>query len=224
MNNGLYLSAVPAGALSVTFGDSSPRGESQGRFAPRNDKLGSLAPQNVCRKDCQTAWRSGSAATDTIGTHHFNGGLYELQMPSRDCHVGLRPPRNDKSEGHCGQRCYSATCQPARRSLSAAIFSRAAALCSERRCRPRRDRFPLYRRPVRVGSIAGPGCPFPCNDHTVRSASVTGTTLCRTASVVSICRPTRPPLKQTVSPSAIVASANVGNCFFMPMGLQPPWI
>ena len=71
---------------------------------------------------------------------------------------------------------------------------------------------------------AGPGCPFPCNDHTVRSASVTGTTLCRTASVVSICRPTRPPLKQTVSPSAIVASANVGNCFFMPMGLQPPWI
>ena len=70
----------------------------------------------------------------------------------------------------------------------------------------------------------GPGCPFPCNDHTVRSASVTGTTLCRTASVVSICRPTRPPLKQTVSPSAIVASANVGNCFFMPMGLHPPWM
>ena len=45
-------------------------------LGPRNDKLGSLAPQNVCRKDCQTAWRSGSAATDTIGTHHFNGGLY----------------------------------------------------------------------------------------------------------------------------------------------------
>ena len=86
-------------ALSVTFGQLSQR-ESQGRFAPRNDKLGSLAPQNVCRKDCQTAWRSGSAATDTIGTHHFNGGLYELQMPSRDCHVGLRPPRNDNSGGH----------------------------------------------------------------------------------------------------------------------------
>ena len=132
-------------------------------LGPRNDKLGSLAPQNVCRKDCQTAWRSGSAATDTIGTHHFNGGLYELQMPSRDCHVGLRPPRNDKSEGHCGRRCYSATCQPARRSLSAAtFFSRAAALCSERRCRPRRDRFPLYRRPVRVGSIApGPAVRSP---------------------------------------------------------------
>ena len=145
-------------------------------LGPRNDKLGSLAPQNVCRKDCQTAWRSLSAATGTIGTHHFNGGLYELQMPSRDCtpralpraarsgrHVGLRPPRNDKSEGHCGRRCYSATCQPARRSLSAAtFFSRAAALCSERRCRPRRDRFPLYRRPVRVGSIApGPAVHSP---------------------------------------------------------------
>ena len=132
-------------------------------LGPRNDKLGSLAPQNVCRKDCQTAWRSLSAATGTIGTHHFNGGLYELQMPSRDCHVGLRPPRNDKSEGHCGRRCYSATCQPARRSLSAAtFFSRAAALCSERRCRPRRDRFPLYRRPVRVGSIApGPAVRSP---------------------------------------------------------------
>ena len=133
------------------------------RVAPRNDKLGSLAPMNLCRDHCRPAWRSGSAATDTIGTHHFNGGLYELQMPSRDCHVGLRPPRNDKSEGHCGRRCYSATCQPARRSLSAAtFFSRAAALCSERRCRPRRDRFPLYRRPVRVGSIApGPAVRSP---------------------------------------------------------------
>ena len=74
-------------------------------LGPRNDKLGSLAPQNVCRKDCQTAWRSLSAAT---------------------------------------------------------FFSRAAALCSERRCRPRRGRFPLYRRPVRVGSIApGPAVRSP---------------------------------------------------------------
>ena len=183
MNNGLYLSAVPAGPSQSPSVTALPEGEPRA-LRPRNDKLGSLAPQNVCRKDCQTAWRSGSAATDTIGTHHFNGGLYELQMPSRDCHVGLRPPRNDNSGGHT-------------------IFTMA---CTGRECG------------------AGPGCPFPCNDHTVRSASVTGTTLCRTASVVSICRPTRPPLKQTVSPSAIVASANVGNCFFMPMGLQPPWI
>ena len=54
--------------------------------------------------------RSVSAATDAIGAHHFNDSLYELQLPSRDCtpralprasrsgrHVGLRPPRNDKS-------------------------------------------------------------------------------------------------------------------------------
>ena len=32
----------------------------------------------MCRKDCQTAWRSGSAATDAIGAHHFNDSLYEL--------------------------------------------------------------------------------------------------------------------------------------------------
>ena len=65
-------------------------------LGPRNDKLEGLAPQNACRKDCQLAWRSLSAATDAIGAHHFNGGLYGLQVPSRDCHVGLRPPRNDK--------------------------------------------------------------------------------------------------------------------------------
>ena len=95
MNNGLSLSAVPAGPSQSPSVTALPEGEPRA-LRPRNDKLGTLAPQNVCRKDCQTAWRSGSAATDTIGTHHFNGGLYELQMPSRDCHVGLRPPRNDK--------------------------------------------------------------------------------------------------------------------------------
>ena len=134
-------------------------GAGSGMPLPYNGGCG----RRECTEICEYPWRSLSAATDTIGTHHFNGGLYELQMPSRDCHVGLRPPRNDKSEGHCGRRCYSATCQPARRSLSAAtFFSRAAALCSERRCRPRRGRFPLYRRPVRVGSIApGPAVRSP---------------------------------------------------------------
>ena len=65
-------------------------------LGPRNDKLGGIAPQNPCSICCQLAWRSLSAATDAIGAHHFNNGLYELQVPSRDCHVGLRPPRNDK--------------------------------------------------------------------------------------------------------------------------------
>ena len=44
----------------------------------------------------QSARRSMSAATDAIGAYHFDGGLYGLQVPSRDCHVGLWPPRNDK--------------------------------------------------------------------------------------------------------------------------------
>ena len=73
-------------------------------LGPRNDKLEGIAPQNPCSICCQLAWRSLSAATDAIGAHHFNGGLYELQVPSRDCHVGLRPPRNDKSGGRCGRR------------------------------------------------------------------------------------------------------------------------
>ena len=30
----------------------------------------------------------------------FNDSRYELEVPSRDCHVGLRPPRNDNSEVH----------------------------------------------------------------------------------------------------------------------------
>ena len=30
----------------------------------------------------------------------FIDALYELQVPSRDCHVGLRPPRNDNSGVH----------------------------------------------------------------------------------------------------------------------------
>ena len=46
---------------------------------------------------CSCHRRSVSAATDAIGWCVFIGTLYELEVPSRDCHVGLRPPRNDKS-------------------------------------------------------------------------------------------------------------------------------
>ena len=45
---------------------------------------------------CSCQWRSLSAATDAIGFYVFIGTLCELEVPSRDCHVGLRPPRNDK--------------------------------------------------------------------------------------------------------------------------------
>jgi hypothetical protein len=44
--------------------------------------------------------RKGHAATDAIGFYVFIGTLYELEVPSRDCHVSLRPPRNDNSEVH----------------------------------------------------------------------------------------------------------------------------
>ena len=47
-----------------------PRASRSGRHValrpPRNDKLGSLAPQNVCRSHCQPARRSGSAATGSF--------------------------------------------------------------------------------------------------------------------------------------------------------------
>ena len=47
------------------------------RDAPRNDKLGSLAPMNLCRDHCRPAWRSGSAATDAIGFYVFIGNRHE---------------------------------------------------------------------------------------------------------------------------------------------------
>ena len=53
---------------------------------PRNDKSGSIAPLNSCHQYCQPAWRSLSAATDAIGRCVFIGTLYELEVPSRDCH------------------------------------------------------------------------------------------------------------------------------------------
>ena len=40
-----------------------------------------------------------SAAADAIGAWRFDDGLYLSAVPSRDCRVGLRPPRNDKPEG-----------------------------------------------------------------------------------------------------------------------------
>ena len=36
---------------------------------------------------CSCQWRSLSAATDAIGWCIFIGTLYELEVPSRDCHV-----------------------------------------------------------------------------------------------------------------------------------------
>ena len=88
-----------------------------GRWPPRNDNSKPLHVRR-CRSttcDCQrrllpvkgTPHPYGgkaangcavSAATDAIGFHVLSPALYELQVPSRDCHVGRWPPRNDKSE------------------------------------------------------------------------------------------------------------------------------
>ena len=117
-------------------------------LGPRNDKLEGLAPQNACRKDCQLAWRSLSAATDAIGTCYFIDALYGLQMPSRDCHVGLRPPRNDKLGSLAPQNMCRKDCQPARRSLSAATVKPGSVY--GRRCLSHSgSAFPRLPRPLR---------------------------------------------------------------------------
>ena len=59
--------------------------------------LGALHVHRECLHICNCQWRSVSAATDAIGLCVFIDALCELQVPSRDCHVGLRPPRNDNS-------------------------------------------------------------------------------------------------------------------------------
>ena len=68
-----------------------------GAKRPRNDNSGGVTPQNPYATCCWPAWRSLSAATDAIGAYRFHGGLYKSAVPPRDCHVGLWPPRNDKS-------------------------------------------------------------------------------------------------------------------------------
>ena len=60
----------------------------------------SLGALHICRKYlqiCSCQRRSLTAATDAIGAYRFHGGLYKSAVPPRDCHVGLWPPRNDKS-------------------------------------------------------------------------------------------------------------------------------
>ena len=56
-------------------------------LGPRNDKLGGIAPNNLCRNYCQPVRRSLSAATDAIGAYHFNGTLYRLLVQRREGHA-----------------------------------------------------------------------------------------------------------------------------------------
>ncbi len=56
-------------------------------LGPRNDKLGGIAPQNACRKDCQPARRSLSAATVKPG------GVYGRRCLSHSGSAFPRLPR-----------------------------------------------------------------------------------------------------------------------------------
>ena len=69
-------------------------------LGPRNDNSKPLHVRRCRSTTCDCQRRLLSAATDAIGFHVLSPALYELQVPSRDCHVGLRPPRNDNSEVH----------------------------------------------------------------------------------------------------------------------------
>ena len=53
--------------------------------------LGALLDRRACLQICSCHRRSLSAATDAIGAYHFNGGLCESAVPSRDCH-GRKAP------------------------------------------------------------------------------------------------------------------------------------
>ena len=72
--------------------------------------LGALHIRRKYLQICSCQRRSLTAATDAIGAYRFHGGLYKSAVPPRDCtpralprasrsgrHVGLWPPRNDKS-------------------------------------------------------------------------------------------------------------------------------
>ena len=75
-------------------------------LGPRNDKLGGIAPNNLCRNYCQPVRRSLSAATDAIGAYHFNGTLYRLLVQRREGHA---PPLQRAIDGRFLYRAlYSA--------------------------------------------------------------------------------------------------------------------
>ena len=70
-------------------------------WGPRNDKLGGIAPNNLCRNYCQPVRRSLSAATDAIGAYHFNGTLYRLLVQRRERHAA---PLQRTIDGHFRSR------------------------------------------------------------------------------------------------------------------------
>ena len=88
---------------SCVFADSCPTIQPgtarlpRARSALAMTSLGALHIRRKYLQICSCQRRSLTAATDAIGAYRFHGGLYKSAVPSRDCHVGLWPPRNDKS-------------------------------------------------------------------------------------------------------------------------------
>ena len=56
-------------------------------LGPRNDNSKPLHVRRCRSTTCDCQRRLLSAATDAIGFHVLSPALYELQVPSRDCHV-----------------------------------------------------------------------------------------------------------------------------------------
>ena len=122
-NGGRYGTAVPSRDCTPR---ALPRASRSGRHVglrpPRNDNSGAGSILTAAGTGCECSAGSGmplpynsrcgrrSATKPTacmalserrytpyFGVCHFNGGRYGTAVPSRDCHVGLRPPRNDNS-------------------------------------------------------------------------------------------------------------------------------
>ena len=70
-----------------------------GAKRPRNDKLGGIAPMNLCHNRCQPARRSLTAATDAIGLCVFSVARANCKCLPEIATAPLGP-RNDKSGGH----------------------------------------------------------------------------------------------------------------------------
>ena len=58
-----------------------------GAKRPRNDNSGGVTPQNPCATCCWPAWRSGSAATDAIGSYRFIARLFVSPVRRRERHA-----------------------------------------------------------------------------------------------------------------------------------------
>ena len=72
------------------------------RFAPRNDTSGEReVHQRPPTVELLPTGRSLSAATDAIGRCVFIGTLYELEVPSRDCHVASLLAMTHQGSARC---------------------------------------------------------------------------------------------------------------------------